>query len=186
MAGFGRGGGAPGNSGTKGQFQTLAALQLAFPAGQDGWSAWVGPRLYRWNPVSAVWEDSGITETSLTLETLDAVSAGQPLYVTAAGKFRLAQADAAGTAEVMGLARAAAAANVGVTITTENFVLADWTAVIGTVALAPGQTYYLSAATAGRLTTTAPSAAGHRIVRVGRSLDTQTMAVDPASPYLIS
>jgi hypothetical protein len=61
--GFGRiggnvGGGAPGNALSKGQFPNLAALQVAFPIGQDGWTAWIGPRLYQWNPVTLNWEDA--------------------------------------------------------------------------------------------------------------------------------
>jgi hypothetical protein len=36
----------------------VAALTTAFPVGQVGWFAYVGPRLFQWNPVTSNWEDA--------------------------------------------------------------------------------------------------------------------------------
>jgi hypothetical protein len=45
--------------------------------------------------------------------------------------------------------------------------------------LTPNSTYYLSAATAGALTTTAPSTAGQFVYRVGKAISTTQMDIDP-------
>jgi hypothetical protein len=60
MPGFDGGARSPGagSANSKGQHPTLAALQLAFPVGQDGWFAWVGADKYEWNPVTASWVNS--------------------------------------------------------------------------------------------------------------------------------
>ena len=54
----------------------------------------------------------------------------------------------------------------------------DWTPVAGTAALTPGLPYFLSVATAGRITTTAPSAPGEYVVLVGRALSATELDVD--------
>lgn len=61
---------------------------------------------------------------------------------------------------------------------------ADWTAVVGAVALLPGQAYFLSLI-AGRLTTSAPTAPGQFVTYVGIAVSTTTLELDIQAPILL-
>lgn len=98
-----------------------------------------------------------------------------------------AKADALATSQVVGLAtrntneagqaQYPKAANVLV-LTTE-----EWDAVAGTTGgLVEGDAYYLSAATAGHITSVAPSASGSFIVRVGIALSPTRLLVTLNAP----
>jgi hypothetical protein len=97
-----------------------------------------------------------------------AIQRGQPVYVTGSGHIDLARADVMPQAGYAGLATAAAATTFAVPYATGVLNLADWTAVTGSQFLTPGAIYYLSPATAGQITTVAPSS-GYLVV-VGRAL----------------
>ncbi len=103
-----------------------------------------------------------------------------------------AQANALATSLVVGLATRVAI-NTGdqqypryageLTLTT-----AEWTAITEeAAALTPGDPYYLSAAHAGKITSTAPSAMGSFIVLVGVALSAHTLLVkalsEPVGPH---
>jgi hypothetical protein len=79
----GGGGGAPGSSSTdyKGPFATLAALNSAFPVGQTGWFAYVGPDKYDWNPAKTAWESPLLQLTTDPGETI-----GPGEYASGAGR----------------------------------------------------------------------------------------------------
>lgn len=103
-----------------------------------------------------------------------------------------AKADAAATAEVVGLATRATLAVAGeqqypryigeLTLTT-----AEWTAITEEAgALVEGDAYYLSAANAGKITHTAPVAMGSFVTRVGIAISTHTLLVllgTPVGPH---
>lgn len=100
--------------------------------------------------------------TSMTNAEASAIVIGRAVYVFSSDNVKLANANAAGTRLVVGLVaatsiNAAAAGNVataGVLVATTG----QWDVVTGqTGGLTPGSIYYLSNATAGALTTTAPS-----------------------------
>lgn len=112
-----------------------------------------------------------------------AIVIGQPVYVDGAGTVDLAQADALATANVLGLVAdvsIAAAASGGIqtggrlTATT-----GQWDAVTGQVGgLTPGAKYFLDPATAGMLTTTAPTTDGEVVAAVGEALSTTELEID--------
>ena len=52
--------------------------------------------------------------------------------------------------------------------------------------LSPGQIYYLSAASAGTITTTPPSTAGHYVTRVGEAASTAELIVQLEPPVQLS
>lgn len=52
--------------------------------------------------------------------------------------------------------------------------------------LSPGQIYYLSAASAGTITTTPPSTAGHFVTRVGEAASTAELIVQLEPPVQLS
>ena len=108
---------------------------------------------------------------------------GTPVYSTAvADEVAKADADAIATAKVLGLiadASVAAAAS-GAVLTDGRLTgtTAEWDAVTGQVGgLTPGAKYYLSAGTAGQLTTTPPSADGHVVAPVGSAKSTTEFEV---------
>lgn len=107
---------------------------------------------------------------------------GSPVYISAAASFQLARANALGTVEVFGLVRdpAIAAAAVGNVQTDGGLVAttAEWDLITGqTGGLTPGAIYFLSSATAGKLTTTAPSASGEFVLRVGQASSTTSLEI---------
>jgi hypothetical protein len=110
------------------------------------------------------------------------VTIGQAVYVDGAGTVDLAQADAAGTKDVLGLVAdvtIVAAASGG--IQTDGVLAAttgQWDAVTGQVGgLTAGSKYYLDAATAGSLTATPPSGAGEFVAPIGIAMSTTEMEI---------
>jgi len=69
--------------------------------------------------------------------------------------------------------------------TTGPFTLADWTAITGTAELVARGRYYLSASTAGLLTTTAPSTVGQILQLVGVAISPTTLDIDPGEGILL-
>ncbi len=121
--------------------------------------------------------------SSLTNNEATAVVCGAPVYANAAAGFLKAKANAAGTQIVIGLVgvspsiaagAAGAVAHAGpLTLTTT-----EWDAVTGQAGgLTTGVAYYLDPTTAGKLTTTAPSAVTQYVREVGIALSTTTMLV---------
>ena len=111
--------------------------------------------------------DAAVVEMECDVST--GIVRGNVVYASEAFKVKLADADSADAAEVLGLADAAAAQGAYVHIQKEGvFVLEDWTAVTGTATLVAGTEYYLDA-TAGKLTSASP-ATGY-LVYVGRAID---------------
>lgn len=111
-----------------------------------------------------------------------ALVGGNVVYVSGPGEVTAAQADDATEARVLGLVMdasviAEAPATVQVSgVFTQSTTL--WDAVAGTTGgLTPGAYYYLSAATPGELTETAPSTEGQYVVTVGLALSTTEMQI---------
>ena len=107
---------------------------------------------------------------------------GQAVYVDGAGTVDLAQANAVGTKNVLGLVAdvsIASAASGG--ILTDGVLTAttgQWDAVTGQVGgLTAGAKYFLSASTAGGLTTTAPTVSGDYVAGIGQGLSTTEMEI---------
>ena len=97
---------------------------------------------------------------------------GAPLYLTAGGVYTKAKADAANTAEVIGLIGSIIDAN------SFNLVMVGQTTVNTAVtggAMVVGSTYYVSAATAGLLTATEPSVIGQVSKPVGTAISTTVL-----------
>lgn len=107
---------------------------------------------------------------------------GTPVYVSAGDTVDKAKADAASTKDVFGLVADVSIAIAGSgAIQTDGSLVAtttQWDAVTGqTGGLTPGAIYYLSAATAGMLTTAAPTADGHYVAPVGKAKSTTELEI---------
>lgn len=116
-------------------------------------------------------------------ETGSPLVIGTPVYQTAtANEVERADADALATAKVLGLV-----ADVSIADAASGNVLTDgritattgqWDAVTGQVGgLTPGAKYYLSAGTAGQMSTTPPSADGHVVAPLGTAKSTTEFEV---------
>lgn len=108
---------------------------------------------------------------------------GAPVYSSANDTVDKAKADAVGTANVIGLVADTSIAAAGTGGIQMDGVLAattgQWDAVAGTTGgLTKDVIYYLSAATAGILTSTAPSVAGQYVLQVGIAISTTEMKID--------
>ena len=88
---------------------------------------------------------------------------GDVVYISAASTVKKAKADAAGTKDAIAIAAAA------ITNATSGPYQTDGI-VSGLTGLTAGAVYYLSAGTAGVMTTTAPSTVGQYVVRLGIAL----------------
>jgi len=115
-------------------------------------------------------------------DTLSAVPFGTPVYCSSAGKFTPARANAKPTAQVFALVRdASIGGSASGSLQASAFLsgtVSQWNAVTGgSSGLTPGANYFLSADTAGRLTTTPPSADGSFVVKIGQAITATMMAI---------
>lgn len=106
---------------------------------------------------------------------------GEAVFVDGNDSVDLAQADAGGTSDVLGLAAA------GVTAASSGAVILDgvlvgttgqWDAITGDAGgLTAGAKYYLDPSTPGFITTTPPVAQGEYVVELGQALSTTDFEV---------
>lgn len=136
--------------------------------------------LTRFSPTDTVNE---VDYVNITNNTGGSLVIGTPVYASAtADEAEKADADALATAKVLGLV-----ADVSIADTAQGNVLTDgrliattgqWDAVTGQVGgLTPGAKYYLSAGTAGQMSTTAPTADGHVVAPLGTAKSTTEFEV---------
>lgn len=119
----------------------------------------------------------GVGADIKSFTTAEAISAGDYIYITAAGE--LAKADATSIVKkAIGFAIEAAASGAACKIQFDdtNSNLSG---------LTPGAVYYLSDSTAGSLTTTAPTAAGSIVQQVGVALSATQLHSDISSTPVI-
>lgn len=132
------------------------------------------------------WNAPHVIGDALTNANAGTMPPGTPVYCSASGAMNLAKAAAAATAECIGLVPAAVlAAAIGLAQEVDSVTLttAQWDAVAGTTGgLTPGTRYFLSAATAGLLTATAPSTAGQFVVSIGTALTSTIMRLRVQPP----
>lgn len=115
------------------------------------------------------------------------INIGQPVYNDGAGTVDLAQADAIGTVEVLGLVKAATiVAAASGAIQTDGILAAttaQWDAITGDVGgLTPGSVYFLDPNTPGNITLTAPTAVGDFVVRLGKAVSTTELEITILQP----
>lgn len=119
----------------------------------------------------------------LTNGNAGAIVIGTPVYASASNTVDKARANAVGTTNVIGLVYDASISN-GATggIQIDGILTAttgEWDAVAGTTGgLTRDVIYYLSDATAGILTSTAPTTSGNYVVQVGIGLSTTDMKIE--------
>lgn len=115
---------------------------------------------------------------------------GTPVYDSAAGTVKKAQANAAGTSTVTGLVYDTSIAT-GVTgqIVTDGLLTAtttQWDAVAGTTGgLTFNTTYFLDPSTAGKITSTVPTTVGQLVVEIGVAWSTTDLNVNIKSEILL-
>jgi hypothetical protein len=121
-----------------------------------------------------------------TNNTGNALVIGTPVYVNGANVL-LARANAQSTIRVAGLVADVSAPDAGpVTVIVDGVVTAttgQWDTITGqTGGLTPGADYWLSAATAGKLVSTAPTTDGEFVVPVGHALSATEFELEVGRP----
>ena len=116
-----------------------------------------------------------------------AIVIGMAVYTTVADTVDKARANAYATSEVLGLVKDASIASAATgMIQTDGVLVAttgQWDAVTGQVGgLTVGAIYFLSPTTAGHLTTTAPSAVGELVARIGKAISTAELELTIEQP----
>lgn len=138
----------------------------------------------------SITEFGGTRNISLTNDNAGSIVCGTPVYITAADHCDKAKADASGTINAVGLvADTSIATSVAGNVAVDG-VLAltttQWDAVFGTTGgLAYNTDYFLSDATAGDGTVTAPSTVGHYVVKLGRAISTTELKITIGSAILL-
>lgn len=131
---------------------------------------------------------ASLTSTSLTNNEATTMAIGSAVYTDGNGTVRLARADNVATKNVTGLAAASINAAASGSIATSGVVTAttgQWDAVTGqSGGLTPDSYYYLSAVTAGALTTTVPST--NWCIRVGKAISTTQMRLNVGVPIRLT
>ena len=137
--------------------------------------------------------NAAVTEVDVVARTNDeagAIVIGAPVYVFDNDGVKKAQANASGTAKVLGLVtNSSVSAGASATIQTNGVLTAtttQWDAITGqSGGLTAGSYYFLDPSTSGKLTTTAPTSAGQLVVNVGLALSTTEMQINPEKPILL-
>jgi hypothetical protein len=125
---------------------------------------------------------AGIDVPQFTNDESGSIVIGTPVYVDANDGVKKGKADAVGTVNVVGLVSETSIAAAGTGgVQTDGILSAttgQWDAVAGTTGgLTKDVIYYLSAATAGLLTSTAPSSAGQFVKKIGVGISTTEMLI---------
>lgn len=115
---------------------------------------------------------------SLTNGDAGSHTIGQAIYISAADTGRLAKADAAASSQVVAFATGTITAG-AVGSYQSSGVLS------GMSGLTAGSVYYLSDATAGLITATAPSTLGRYVQEVGVALSTTELLIRPHQSILL-
>ena len=152
----------------------LAGTPTATPTNAgEGHMVWdsTNNKLYIWD--GAAWDDQSIVSAANTLE--DSYTADEALlirdavYISAADNVSKASASAAGTAQVLGFATAAA-------IDTASVNIRKFGVLAGFTGLTAGSRYYLST-TAGTITATTPVGSGNTVIQVGYAKSTTALDI---------
>ena len=118
--------------------------------------------------------------------TGNTINIATPVYVSGTSNAIMAQADSQNTVRVAGLAESTTNNGDPIEVISDGVFVAttgEWDAVTGdSGGLTPGSDYWLSAATAGELTTTAPDATGNFVQRVGHALSATELEIEVGQP----
>jgi len=131
------------------------------------------------------------TEFNQVNDEATSIVCGTVVYNDAAGGVKKAQANAAATAKPVGLvAQVPSIANGVAGAISEQGILtlttAQWDAVAGTTGgLAFNTKYYLDPATAGKLTSVAPTTVGQYVVELGQALSTTDFKINIQTSVLL-
>lgn len=133
---------------------------------------------------------SEVDVVSRTNSNAGSITIGQAVYPDDNGAVDLAQADASGTVEVLGLvATPSIVSSASGSIQTDGILVAttaQWDVVTGeTGGLVAGTVYYLDPSTAGSITSTAPTSSGQYVARLGMATSTTELEISIRSPILL-
>ena len=121
----------------------------------------------------------GIGADTASIAASENLAAGDFVNIHDATGAKVRKADASNGRRADGFVLAAVTSGASGTVYFEG----SNTAVIG---LTPGVTYYLSGATAGAATATAPSTAGHIVQEVGRARLATALSFEPEQPVTLA
>ncbi len=130
-----------------------------------------------------------VSQVSLTNNNAGTAVIGSPVYSDAAAGFDLAQADAIGTSEIIGLVIADISAAAAGLVQTDGVMTAttgEWDIITAeTGGLVADTIYWLDPDTPGKLTITPTSTDTELVVRVGKGISTTQMLIAVQPPILL-
>lgn len=133
---------------------------------------------------------SGGDVITLTNDNASPAVIGTPVYASAADHFNLGKGDASGTKDLIGIVKDTSISASSSGLVQLNGVLTattgQWDTAFGTSGgLTFNTRYYLSAATAGKGTATAPSTVGQYVCQLGIALSTTELLISLGPPILL-
>lgn len=127
--------------------------------------------------------DSSTVEATFSTASLR----GSVVYVPSSGAAALARADDESTVLAVGFSvDDYSIGEEGEYITEGQVILSDWSNVSDSMYLTPGQTYFLSPTSYGKITNIAPIAAGQYVLAVGKALSETSLDIEISLPILLS
>jgi len=120
----------------------------------------------------------GGTTSPYNAEAAENLSEGEIIYIDNTGRLQKAANNSIATAQVAGLMINDTLVGVGGDYYTDyTLELADWSGITGSTDLVPGAIYFLDS-TPGKMTTTAPTADGYYVVKIGRAQNTKKFDIE--------
>jgi hypothetical protein len=129
---------------------------------------------------------AGVGGGGVTAAVLNPVLVGQPVYMTPAAVYDLADATNAAKQNVLGFSTVNALTGFPALVVTEGGVTrADWTPVTGTPTLTPGAAYYLGTVP-GTMSLIPPSGAGLYLRQLGRATGSLSFDIEIGQSILLA
>lgn len=122
---------------------------------------------------------TGIGADTATIQASEDLAAGDVVNIHDATGARVRKADASNGRRVDGFVLSSVTSGQNATVYFEG-------AITGLTGLTVGATYYLSGASAGTVTSTAPSTATHIVQEVGRAVSSSRIAFEPQQPVTLA
>lgn len=119
-----------------------------------------------------------VDTVTLTNADVGAHALGDVVYISGNDAAKKAQANAIGTKDAIAFAMGAIGAGAAGSYQTDGILA-------GLAGLVANTIYYLSAATAGGMTSVAPTAAGQYVVRLGKAISTTELEINIERPILL-
>jgi hypothetical protein len=145
-----------------------------------------GPGITFAHTIGGITITASAAASQLEAEAAADIKIGNPIYLKSNGQALPAQANSAAKVQVVGLAISDTLTTFTCPYFSEGQIdRNDWTDIADVVLLTPGAVYFLSADSAGKITTVATTLAGQYVVYIGRAITATKLDITISQPILL-